>query len=471
MSVAMESVAVAHGKLILENPLALLKDQVLGEVILPETDQYDAARAVGFFTVDRRPAVIVRPVTAEDVSTAVLFAQEHDLEIAVRSGGHSLAAHSVVQGAMVIDLSAMKKVKVDPLTQIARVQGGATSGDIVAAAQPLGLALSTGDTRSVGIGGLTTGGGIGLLARKHGLTIDSLVSAEVVLADGRIVRASETEHPDLFWAVRGGGGNFGIVTEFTFRLAQVGMVLGGLLVLPASPKLMREVLDYAYAAPDGLTVIADVMHAPPAPFIPEERIGERVAVLMVTWTGTLEEGLDAVAPLRALAEPVADTIAPIPYENMYLYTDQYSGQHGAAVRMMFADDVTDAMIDDVFEAMGTASSPATMMQFRAMGGAVSRVAEGATAFAHRSQKYFVSIINVWIDPADDPQVHRAWTDALFAKLQPCGRGAYVNFLEAEGETRVQDAYPAETYARLAAVKAIYDPQNVFHFNQNIKPAV
>lgn len=469
MFAAMETAAVAHGSLILENPIASLKDQILGQVILPGNEQYEAARRVPAFTVDGRPAIIVRPLTAEDVSSAVLFAREYEMEVGVRSGGHSLAAHSVVDGALIIDLSEMKRVMVDPVSGLARVQAGATSGDIAAAAQPLGLALTTGDSRSVGIGGLTTGGGVGLLARKYGLTIDNLESAQVVLADGRVVTASERKNPDLFWAIRGGGGNFGVVTEFTFRLARVGTVLGGLLILPATADVLQQALDYAYSAPDGLTVIVDVMHAPPAPFIPEDRVGELVAVMMVTWTGQQDEGVKAVAPLRSLADPIADTIAPIPYENMFLYTDQHSEPHGAAVRMMFADDVS-SIIGESLTALATASSPASMVQFRAMGGAVSRVPESATAFAHRTQRFFVAVINVWLDPADDPQVHQSWTESLFARIRPSGRGAYVNFLEAEGEERIDDAYPAATRARLARAKSAYDPENIFRLNQNIKPA-
>ena len=226
--------------------------------------------------VDRRPLAIVRAANAQDVAEAVSFARDHALPLAVRSGGHSLAHHSMIDGAIVVDLSGMKRVSIDPEARIARVQAGATSGDLAGPAHAHGLALSTGDTSSVGMGGLTTGGGIGFMARKYGLAIDNLLSAQVVTADGEIVTASADEHPDLFWAIRGGGGNFGIVTEFKFRLAPVGQILGGDLLLPASREVLRGYLDYAASAPDDLTTIANLMHAPPAPFVPPERVGELV---------------------------------------------------------------------------------------------------------------------------------------------------------------------------------------------------
>ncbi len=469
MSLAQESLALAHGLLVLGNPIEALKDQVLGQVITPDSPEYDEARSVKAFSKPKFPAVIVQAATSEDVATTVLFAQKQNLPVAVRSGGHSVAHLTVADDAVVVDLSNMKRVVVDPATRVARVQGGATSGDIAAVAQPLGLALTTGDTRSVGVGGLVTGGGIGYLVRKHGLTIDSLLSAQVVLANGEIVTTSKDENADLFWAVRGGGGNFGIVTEFTFQLAHVGTVLGGDLVFPASRELIRAYIDYASAAPDGLTTLATVIQAPPAPYIPEERLGEVVLSILVTWTGSLADGEQVVAGLRALAEPIADTVAPIPYEDMYLYTDHFSGPHGASIRMMFADDLSDASIDAALKAIEAASSPFGMFHFRVLGGAYGRVDSDATAFAHRQRNLFVSIINVWLDPTQDRVAHDTWTDQLWQKIRPEGQGVYVNFLELEGPGRIREAYPGKTYNRLAGIKAKYDPQNIFRFNQNIAP--
>jgi FAD/FMN-containing dehydrogenase len=460
---------VSHGISVLLDPVAALRDQVLGDVLTPESDAFDEARRLPYVTVDRRPRVIVRVATAEDIVTTVNFAREQGWPLSVRSGGHSLAYFSVADDAVVVDMSKMKKVTIDPATGIAKVQGGATSGDLAAAAQPLGLALTTGDTRSVGIGGLTTGGGVGFMVRKYGLTIDNLLSAKVVLADGRIVTASVDEHADLFWAIRGGGGNVGIITEFTFQLARVGTILGGDLMLPASREVVRKYLDYVATAPEDLTTIANVMQAPPAPYVPAERIGEVVLSILVSWTGSIEEGKKVLAPLRALAEPVADTVAPIPYEDIYRYTDHYSAPHSAAIRMMFSDALSDDAIDAGIEAIRNASSPFGMFHLRGLGGAMSRVAADATAFANRTQQYFVAIINVWLDPADDAAVHQAWTESLWQKIRHEGSGVYVNFLESEGEERIREAYPAGAYERLAEVKGKYDPENFFRFNQNVSP--
>jgi hypothetical protein len=446
-----------------------LKERVLGQVITAASPEYDDARTMLSITVERRPFAIVRVETAEDVATTVDFAREQNLPLTVRSGGHSLGHFSIADGGVVVDFSRMKRVVVDPVTRVARVQAGATSGDLAAVAQPLGLALTTGDTRSVGIGGLTTGGGVGFMVRKYGLTIDNLLSARVVLADGSIVTASAEKHPDLFWAIRGGGGNFGVITEFTFQLAKVGTILGGDLMLPASREVIRGYLDYVASAPDELSTVANVWHAPPAPYVPEERVGEVVLSILVAWTGDLEEGEKAIAPLRALATPVADTVGPIPYEDIYLYTDAFSVRHGASIRMMFADALSDEAIDAGLAAIEQSSSPFGMFHLRGLGGAMSRVAPDATAFANRTQKYFVSIINVWLDPAEDPAVHQRWTESLWQKIRHEGSGVYVNFLEKEGEDRIREAYPGGAYERLAAVKAKYDPENLFRFNQNVQP--
>ena len=448
-------------------PFDTLRARLAGHLITAGDAGYDEARQTLYAT--RRPLAVVRAANARDVAAAVTFARDRDLPLAVRSGGHSLAAYSVVDDAVVVDLSRMKRVRVDPQTRIARVQAGATSGDLAGPAHEHDLALSTGDTASVGMGGLTTGGGIGFMVRKHGLAIDSLLSAQVVTADGAIVTASETEHPDLFWAIRGGGGNVGIVTEFTYRLAPVGRVLAGMLLLPASRAVLRGYLDLAAAAPDDLTTIANLQFAPPAPFVPADRVGEPVLAIIVCWTGTVADGDRALAPLRALATPVADTIAEIPYPKIYAYTDHQAAPHGAAIRSMFADDLSDAALDAALAALRDATSPYSLIQFRALGGAMARVSPDATAFAHRERRFFLAIIAIWLDAAEDAAPHAAWTNALWQTVRPEGAGVYVNFLEREGPDRVRNAYPPVTYARLAEIKRRYDPGNLFRFNQNVPP--
>lgn len=451
------------------SPFRALRAGLTGDLITPTDPGYDDARRTQSILVDRHPLAIVRAADSRDVAAAVDFARERGMPLAVRGGGHSLAGHSMVNDALVIDLSQMKRVLVDPLTRTARVQGGATSADLAGPAAEHDLALSTGDTSSVGIGGLTTGGGVGFMARKHGLAIDNLLAAEVVTASGEIVTADERSHPDLFWAIRGGGGNVGIVTEFTFRLASVPQILGGVLVQPATREVVRGYLEAGLAAPDDLTTLAHIMPMPPLPFAPEAWVGKPVVLTLVTWSGDIEAGQEALAPLRALAEPVAEMIAPMPYPAMYAFTDQNTLPHGASIRMMFADDLSDHAIDTMVDAVHHASSEMSIIQLRAMGGAFGRVPNDATAFAHRDRNYFVSIINVWFDPTQDRSQHEAWTEALWATIRPEGKGVYVNFLEQEGEDRVHEAYPAGTYERLAAIKLRYDPDNLFRFNQNVRP--
>jgi FAD/FMN-containing dehydrogenase len=447
-----------------------LEERLVGEVVYPDSIGYDEVRRTQNVEHDRYPAMIVRARSAADVARTVTFARAQGLQLAVRSGGHSLAGHGMVDNAVVVDLAQMKRVVVEPEARIARVQAGATSGDLVAAAGEHGLALSTGDTASVGMGGLVTGGGIGFLVRKHGLTIDSLVSAQVVTADGDIVTASAAEHADLFWAIRGGGGNFGIVTEFTFRLVPTGLVLGGVLFLPASREVIRGYLDCAEAAPDELTTIANLCFLPPAPFVPQERVGELVLAVLVCWTGEIAEGERALAPLRALATPVADMVGPIPYPVLYQFTAHQSAPHASAFRSMFADDLSDAAIDAALAAFQHPSTPFSVLQLRVLGGAMARVGNDATAFGHRNARYLVAAMAAWMDPAEDAAPHRAWVAALWQTISPEGTGAYANFLGDEGAERIKEAYPAPTLARLASIKRRYDPGNLFRFNQNILPA-
>lgn len=446
-----------------------LRFRLDGQLITAGSAEYDEARQVQDITVRAEPLAIVRAANAGDVAAAVRFATAGNLSLSVRSGGHSLARHSMIDDALVIDLSAMKGVNIDPESGVARVQPGATSGDLAGPASEHGLALTTGDTASVGMGGLTTGGGIGFMVRKHGLTIDSLLSAQVVTASGEIVTASETEHPDLFWAIRGGGGNFGIITEFTYRLARVPQILGGDLLLPATPETVRGYLEYSSTAPDGLSTIGNIMYAPPAPFVPEEYVGTLVLDIIVCWTGDLEEGQQAIAPLRALASPVADTVRPMPYKDIYLSTGHQEMRHGFSLRSMFADELSDEAIETFLDAMRNASSPYSLLHLRGLGGAMARVDNDATAFAHRDARYLVGVIAVWLEEAEGPVPHHAWTVETWNRIRHEGRGVYVNFITAEGNERIHDAYPPATLARLTEVKRAYDPDNLFRFNQNIAP--
>jgi FAD/FMN-containing dehydrogenase len=307
------------------------------------------------------------------------------------------------------------------------------------------------------------------MARKYGLAIDNLLSARVVTAEGAIVTASATENPDLFWAVRGGGGNFGIVTEFQFRLASVADVLAGMVLVPATREAVRGYLEYSAVAPDDLTTLANLMHAPPAPFVPEGRVGEPVLAILVIWSGNDEDGERALAPLRALGAPVADFVARMPYPAVYDFTAHQAAPHGFALRSMYADEFSDQSIDLMLSALDNATSPYSIIHLRGLGGAFARVGNEETPFTNRERRYFFAAIAVWLDPEENGDIHRIWTNSLWQAVRHEGSGVYVNFLDNEGEARIREAYGQANYARLARIKAKYDPDNMFRFNQNIRP--
>lgn len=448
----------------------LLRARLSCEVILPGDDAYDQVRKVANLRFDRSPAAIVRARTTNDVARAVRFARTNGVPFAIRSGGHSVAGYSNPEGGILIDLSPMKDIDIDPVRKVARVQPGVTSGELAGPAHEFGLALTTGDSSSVGLGGLVTGGGIGFMVRKHGLTIDSLLSATVVTARGEILHASPKENNDLFWAIRGGGSNVGIVTEFEFKLAEAGMVYGGALVFPATAGNIRKYIDRALEAPDELTTITNLMFAPPAPFIPQEYIGQPVLMVLAVYNGDLEEGAKAVQPLRDIGGLIADVCGPIPYPAIYEFTAEAAKPAFASVRQLFAESISDDSIEAMLEAMRRGPSPMSMIQIRPLGGTMSRVSASATAFAHRDAKLFISPLGLWVDPADDPGTYQNWAQGIFDSLRHHQTGAYANFIEDEGPERVREAYPGGAYQKLALIKAKYDPDNVFSANQNVKPA-
>jgi FAD/FMN-containing dehydrogenase len=446
-----------------------LRAAVNGRVIAPEDADYDEARTVFYGGIDRRPAVIVRAADSTEVSHVVSVARETGLELAVRSGGHSTAGHCVVDGGIVLDLSDMRALDIDPERRTAWAQTGLTSGEYTAAAGAHGLATGFGDTGSVGIGGITLGGGVGFLLRKHGLTIDDLLAAEVVTADGRLLRVDAETHPDLFWAIRGGGGNFGVVTRFRFRLHEVDTVVGGMLFLPATPDVIQSFVTEAEAAPEELSTIANVMPAPPMPFVPSEHHGRLVIMALMCYAGQTEAGERVMAPFRSLATPIADMVRPIPYPEIYLpEEDDY---HPTAVgRTMFVDTIDRDVAETIVESLRASDATMRVAQLRVLGGAMARVPVEATAFAHRGSRIMVNVA-AFYDGPDDRAVREAWVSDFAAALRQGDSGAYVNFLGDEGQARIRDAYPGTTWDRLAALKARYDPTNLFRLNQNIPPAV
>jgi len=450
-----------------------LRPAISGRVIAQDDDHFDEARTVFYGGIDRRPAFIVRPANASDVSRVVSLARETGMELAVRSGGHSLAGHSVSDGGIVLDLSDMRALKIDVEQRTAWAETGLTAGEYTTAAGAHGLATGFGDTGSVGIGGITLGGGVGYLARKYGLTIDDLLAAEIVTADGQILHVDAESHPDLFWAIRGGGGNFGVATRFQFRLHEVDTMVGGILLLPATPEIITAFIAEAEAAPEALSTIANIMPAPPMPFVPKEHHGRLVIMAILAYAGAVEDGQRALAPFRALAEPIVDMLKPMRYAE--IYPPDESGYHPVAVaHTMFLDGLDRQAAEAITNHLQASNAQMAVTQLRVLGGAVSRVPVEATAYAHRQRRIMVNLAAMYGDPTEAAR-HKAWVSAFAAALRESegGRassGAYVNFLADEGEARIREAYPKPTWDRLASIKARYDPTNLFRLNQNIPPA-
>jgi FAD/FMN-containing dehydrogenase len=444
-----------------------LRAAVDGRIITPGNAAYDQARTVFYGGFDRRPAVIVRPTDASDVSQVVSLARETGLELAVRSGGHSLAGHSTTNGGIVLDLADMNALEIDPEQRTAWAQTGLTAGAYTTAASAYGLATGFGDTGSVGISGITLGGGIGYLVRKHGLTIDSLLAAELVTADGQVLHVDTDTYPELFWAIRGGGGNFGVATRFQFRLHEVATIVGGLLLLPATPEVIAGFIALADAAPEELSTIANIMPAPPLPFVPTEQHGRLVIMATLAYAGDVEAGQRAVAPFRTLATPIADLVRPMPYQQ--IYPPEQEDYHPTAVsRTTFVDGVDRDAAEAIVEHLQASTAPLSVAQLRVLGEAMARVPAEATAFAHRASRLMVSVA-AFYDGLADKAVREAWVDRFAAAFQDGDARAYVNFLADEGQARIRQAYPGSTWERLAAIKGRYDPTNLFHLNQNIPP--
>jgi FAD/FMN-containing dehydrogenase len=450
-----------------ELALRLGKD-VEGRVIAPGDPEYDDARSVFYGGLDKRPAAIVRVASDADVARVIAEARETGLELAVRSGGHSVAGHSVTEGGIVLDLSEMRALEIDAEHRIAWAESGVTAGAYAEAAAEHGLATGFGDSPSVGVGGITIGGGVGFLARKYGLTIDALLAADVVTADGELRRVDAEHEPDLFWAIRGGGGNFGVVTRFRFRLDQVPEIFGGMLILPATTETVAGWATLSEAAPEELSTIATVMKAPPMPFLPEAAHGKLVIFGMIAHVGGGETGGRAVAPFRALAEPLADMLKEMPYTGIYLEEDE-SFHPIASDRTMFLDRIDEGVADAILDRIRSSDAMMAAAQMRVLGGAVARVPADATAYAHRASKIMVNVAALFEKVEDRPK-YEEWVQGFADAIRQDDQGAYVNFLEDEGPERIRAAYPSATWDRLREIKRRYDPTNLFRLNQNIPPA-
>jgi FAD/FMN-containing dehydrogenase len=466
---------VAEGGRRSKGPSVAAIDGFRGRLIGADHADYDSARAVWNGAIDRRPRLIAQCIGTADVVAAVRFAREHDLEIAIRGGGHNVAGTAVCDDGMVIDLSPMRAVRVDPAERRAWVQGGALWGDVNHETQAHGLATTGGIVSHTGVAGLTLGGGVGWLMRKHGLTVDNLLAVDVVTADGKMLRASEDEHADLFWALRGGGGNFGVVTSFEFRLHAVGpTVFAGPILWDASDakEVLRFYRDFVRDAPDELGTVVRFGTAPPLSVIPEALHWRPVVLVGSCYAGPIEDGERALRPLRAFRTPLLDLVGPGPYESFQSALDS-TVAHGWSYywKSTHLPELHDDLIDVLAGHAFSSSSPRSYAAMFHLKGAVSRVGEGATAFGNRQASHAVTLDAVWRPGEDFGEQDTAWTRGFFAALGRFREGVYVNFLGGDEEPdRVREAYGDSIYDRLAAVKRTYDPENVFHHNQNIRPA-
>jgi FAD/FMN-containing dehydrogenase len=438
-------------------------------VIAPEDAEYDKARTTFYGGIDRRPAVIIRAQNADEVGQVISLARDSGMELAVRSGGHSVLGHCVSDGGIVLDLSKMRDLQIDVEGRTAWVEPGLSAGEYTKAVGEYGLATGFGDTGSVGIGGITLGGGVGYLVRKYGLTIDSLLAAEIVTADGRLLHVDDKSNPDLFWAIRGGGGNFGVVTRFQFRLYDVPSAYGGMLFLPATVESIASFISLAESAPEELSTIANVITAPPMPFIPEDYYGKPVIMGMLVYAGDASEGERVVAPFRAITKPLADMMKPMQYHEIYQPEPEDYHPVGAN-RTMFVDSIDRDVAKTILDYLTSAKNAMmAVAQLRVLGGAMARVPEDATSFAHRNSKIMVNVAALYTDPDQKDQLEN-WATNFAKALRQSDRGAYVNFLSDDSKESVYAAYPPDTLKRLAAIKMKYDPTNFFHLNQNISPA-
>jgi FAD/FMN-containing dehydrogenase len=450
-----------------------LRERFRGALLRPGEEGYDEARRVWNGAVDRRPALIARPAGADDVATAVRFAREHDLPVSVRGGGHSVAGHGVGDGVLMIDLSLLKAVRVDPAARTARAAGGVLLGELDRATQRFGLAAPSGIVSHTGIGGLTLGGGLGHTMRKFGLTVDNLRSVDLVTADGEALHVDAWTEPELFWGLRGGGGNFGIATAFEYRLHPVGpLLLCGPIFWPLAdaPEVLRFVREFAPQAPDELGLVLFARLAPPGPLVPPEHYGRPVLGLVPAWVGDPAEGRRVVAPLRRVGRPIADNLRPLPYLFLQSMVDA-GNQHG--MRWYWRSQRVPELADDVVDVLcglaDTITSPLSYTAGFAMGGTAGRVDPDATAVGERGNGFELSIVAGWPPPDPDGDRHVAWVRRGWTGLRPHSAGVYAHFLSDEGASGVEDAY-GERLKRLTALKDRWDPANLFRLNANIPPS-
>ncbi|HEY1596676.1 MAG TPA: FAD-binding oxidoreductase [Thermoleophilaceae bacterium] len=455
-----------------EASLQELEESLRGELIRPADAGYDEARAIWNGAIDKHPAAIVRCAGVADVRHAVEFARSQDLLVSVRGGKHSLPGFSTNDGGIVIDLGGMKGVRVDPASQTAQAQAGLTWSEFDHETQAFGLATTGGLISTTGIAGFTLGGGIGWLMRAHGLTCDNLLSADIVTAEGELVHASASENPELFWGLRGGGGNFGVATNFEYRLHQVGPVLMAGPVFYAGERaaeMLQFYREFTQGLPNEATTLLNLATAPPAPFLPEEIHGKPVCVLVGVYSGPVAEGERVLAPMRELGDPVADLMGPIPYVAMQSLLDAlYPAGGSNYFKAGYMDEISDQAIEAVVNHYGEVNSPMSEIHVHHFGGAVRDVADADSAFGNRSAEFVLNVLGRTPDSSGFDQAVE-WARGCYDAIEPyTADGVYTNFMS-QGDNRVTEAYGQDKYDRLQALKDRYDPTNLFRLNQNIKP--
>lgn len=456
-----------------EEIIRKFKDSLRGELIQPIDASYDEARRVWNGMIDKHPALIARCAGVVDIINAVNFARTNELLVAVRGGGHNVAGNAVCDGGIVIDLSRMKSIRIDPVRNTCRVEPGLTWGEFDRETQAFGLALPGGIQSTTGIAGFTVGGGFGYLSRKYGLTIDNLLSADVVTADGKLLIASETENTDLFWGIRGGGGNFGIVTSFEFKLHPVGpVILGGMLLYPLEEarEVLRFCREYVAKAPEDLSIFFGFITAPKAPHLPEQIQGKPALAVIVSYVGAIEEGERIIQPLRKFGPPAIDMVGPKPYVALQTMLDAANPPGWQNYwKSEYLKGFSDEAIDILIEYASKRPSPMSKILIGQLLGAVNRVSNNETPYNHRDAPFIINIVSMWSDTTKNEE-NIKWAKALWDAVQPFATGGvYVNFLMAEGTDRIMAAYGKENYERLVMLKNRYDPANFFSLNQNIKP--
>jgi len=436
-----------------------------GRIVVPGDGDYDKIRKVFSGEIDKKPKVIVRVTDARDIQKTIAFAKENNLELAVRSGGHSALGLGSVDDGVVIDLRDMRKIDIDIAEKTAWAQTGLTAAEVTIELDKYNFVLGFGDTGSVGIGGITLGGGSGFLVRKFGLTIDNLLAAEIVTADGQVLQIDKDTYPDLFWAIRGGGGNFGVVTKCKYKLHELGECYGGLLFLPATADVISGYINIAQNAPDELSTIINIMPTPPMPFIPAEYHGKLSIMAIIMYAGEAKEGEKVIAPLRALAKPLVDMVKPMRYKDIFFPEDD--SYHPKAVARNFHFNTVDHQLaEKIIAHLNSMNAPMKALQLRVLGGAMSHVPVDDTAYAHRQSKIMGNVASFYVTE-EEKQERIKWTEEFLTLLDQGDPAVYVNFLGPYDKDKTRNAYPDKTWTRLVEIKKKYDPSNFFHHNVNI----